>query len=87
MRAGEYPADCDWLAGTMRAVGSLCDTSVHVAVEFFCQGVLGGLVRVAQRWAWAQPHGRQDGIVGLFKDYLVHMMTAFGDAVPQARAH
>ena len=85
--AGVLPAESEWLAGTMHGVTSLCAAYVPLAVELFCQGVLGALVRIAQRWAWAQPHGRPDGIVALFKDGLVHVVTAFGVAVTQARAH
>ena len=71
----------------MRGVASLCTASAPLAVELFCRGTLGVLMRVVQRWVRAQPRGRWRGTIELIKNGLVHLTSALGVAVPQARAH
>ena len=85
--AGQYPDGWEPLGKVMRGVASLCTASVPLAVELFCRGTLGVLVRIVQRWVRAQPRGRWRGTISLVENGLVRVTYAFGVAVPQARAH
>ena len=80
----------------MEAVARLSLSSRALAVELFCDGVLGMLLSAAQRLLAAQPHAdREDAATrilhGLPGDAegrgVAHLLDAFGAAVPQARAH
>ena len=85
--AGEYPAEVEWPVSLMCPVSRLCAASTPLAVELFCGGALGMLLRIAQRWVAAQPRGARDGSLAMFRDGLVFPMNAFGRVVWEARAH
>ena len=70
------------------AVRQLCDASATMVVDLFCRGVLGKLLRAAQRVVAAQPSaaGEEGVAAGLFRAGLGQVVAAFGRAVPQARA-
>lgn len=89
MAAGALP-DVDTLVEVCRAVVLLCNASKALAVQCFCDGVLGGLLRVARWLVDAQPHAdwvRQGSAGRLFRGGLVDTVEAFSRAVPQTRAH
>ena len=68
----------------------LCNASKALAVQCFCDGVLGGLLRVTRWLVDAQPHAdwvRQGCRGGLFRGGLVDTVEAFSRAVPQARVY
>ena len=83
--AGEYPAEVEWPVSLMRPVSHLCGASTPLAVELFCGGALGMLLRIAQRWLAAQPRGARDGSLAMVRDGLIFLITAFGRVVPEAR--
>ena len=84
--AGEYSTDWEWVVIVLRGVAMVSDVSAPLAVELFCGGVLGMLLRVAQRWVAAQPRGLLDLIlVAMLREGLSSVLEAFCRAVPQAR--
>ena len=86
MCAGECFPEREWLAEVMKGVALFSAASAPIAVEFFCGGVLGVLVRMVQRWVAARPLDELVGTVAMFTRGLVGVLDAFGLAVPQARA-
>ena len=69
----------------MRPVSRLCGASTPLAVELFCGGALGMLLRIAQRWVAAQPRGARDGSLAMFRDGLIFPITAFARVGAEAR--
>ena len=67
----------------------LCGASVPLTVDLFCGGVLGALLRMAQRVVATQAHAHEkERITGdLLSKGLASVVETFGVAVPQARAH
>ena len=87
MRAGEYLAGKSMLPQMMDVVRRLAWSSAPLAVELFCGGVLGALVREARRASSVQPTAKLEGEVAgcAFAQGLPRVVSAFGRAVPQAR--
>ena len=82
--------DMDKLPVVVQALMQLCGAGAYIplVVELFCGGVLGALLRIAQRVVAAQPHAEQENIAEyLFREGLISAVDAFGAAVPQARAY
>ena len=83
--------DVDELIVVAHTVMHLSGASGYLplTVELFCGGVLGSLLRVAQRLVAAQPHAEQEEKIAeyLFHECLTSVVKSFGVAVPQARAH
>ena len=82
------------LLGTEKVVSLIgtipryCGLSAPLTVELFCGGVLGALLRVAQRVVAAQANATQEEKIAehLLCVGLAAAVEAVGSAVPQARA-
>ena len=85
--AGEYPADMSWAVAITRTVAQFCSAYWPLAVELFCSGALGALLRIARRWVAGQPTGPQDKSLEMFKHGLGYAVMAFAILGPEARAH
>lgn len=88
MRAGDELSDQAVLPGVVLALKRLCCASAPLAVELFCDGVLGLLLRIAQRLVAAklQREGEAAAERALCECAAL-LLEAFSAAVPQARAH
>ena len=89
----QVPAD-EALLLVMEAVTRCCLASKPLTVELFCDGVLGALMRAAQRLLAAVPREHREDIgLRILHESRGHadwrgvsrMLDAFGHAVPQAR--
>ena len=86
-RAGDSLPSRDAFVCVLDAVRQLCDASATMAVDLFCRGVLGKVLRAAQPVVTTQPsaaEGEKTAAV-LFLKGLEEVVAAFGRAVPQAR--
>ena len=85
--AGEYVPDRAWLLGVVQAVMRYCEASTALAVDLFCDGALGSLLRIAHRVVAALPHAARYGFAQqAVVDFLAPLVKAFALAVHQARA-
>ena len=76
------------LPGVVLALTRLCRASAPLAAELFCDGVLGKLLRIAQRLVAAQlQKGGKAAAERAFGECVALLLEAFSTAVPQARAH
>ena len=93
--AGEHEISEEALLNVTEDVACLALSSRSLAVDLFCDGVLGMLLRAAQRLLAAQPHAdRENAAIRIMHGRpgdaegrgVAHLLDAFGAAVPQARA-
>ena len=92
--AGGFLPEPLWLMVVADALTALCGGSAALAADLFCGGVLGGVMRVAQRLVAAQPGAGRDPLARRLvrdeaedRDDLGFVVEAFGRAVPQARGY
>ena len=83
--AGECMPQTELLLAVASALTRLCGAYPPTAAELFCEGALGGWVRLAQRRVAKQPLADREGLAALLLKDGQRMVEAFGLAVPQAR--